>query len=693
MDQSTKLFVKAPTPTILKAEFVKKASAGRTILSDNPQTWESELTAQLFRQQPYLGKYRLSLEIDNHDAASGYMHGKFVAARIPDVPNMDAQMAQTGMPSDPETARMQAEQMAQLPSIRIPVIVEAKKAYPFDVMISPDGTFSPLTEERVAAALFTPNPYGVLSGGPGAGAEVNNFDPMLPSSAMGEGGYRGAVKTSSASLLKIAAAMDYDNLQQFVSDFEHDAGCMEHARYGASSFRNSLTKLAQMAAEERLVDPPTVPMPEEAPVLLEKVAGGYRATAITGDEVNTVMLPNSALEEADPSVKSAVNALGFVVVGGNIGEPLEERADLTKIASVQAEVPSTYRVLTKHASAEAAYLNVAVIPNVVDLHGRGVDGYLIMTPGGGTFMKEKLAGVFMNEGCDVMIDHDIEPEGYGFFVMPNGNVTTPFSVKTKVADMRNGAVYYLVDDGASGIAKVAFADVPKLFRAKDAVFVPADTVFVPALPVEGDPLVGDAQAMRGHSVKLAAHRAASLSYEEDTNSYAFGGVLADDESYGVELASLLLVHSGDTFTGALDKLARATTAPVHFYLPSEEPVVEPVTDIREALVEHISQYKRNLVKEAAEVASAVGPQTVDAMLSLNFITPESLAAFIEALPVFETAQAKLAELLIASRLGLRDVPEQALSSAVRGMERAIAGLKQLQLETTSSQLNTASGGV
>jgi hypothetical protein len=93
----------------------------------------------------------------------------------------------------------------------------------------------------------------------------------------------------------------------------------------------------------------------------------------------------------------------------------------------------------------------------------------------------------------------------------------------------------------------------------------------------------------------------------------------------------------------------------------------------------------NLFEEAVLIASgidkvanaSVGPATVDAMLSLGFITPENIQEFVDALPQLETASSELAKLGLAVQVGLPSIPESAVSRALSSIENVIEGVKSL----------------
>ena len=91
----------------------------------------------------------------------------------------------------------------------------------------------------------------------------------------------------------------------------------------------------------------------------------------------------------------------------------------------------------------------------------------------------------------------------------------------------------------------------------------------------------------------------------------------------------------------------------------------------------IPALRKDLLKEAAVIPD---PTAVDTVLSLGFLNPENLGTFISYLPVLDEGQAKLCELLLASRLGMREVSSGALEKAIRSTEEAIEGLKVLAFQ-------------
>lgn len=88
----------------------------------------------------------------------------------------------------------------------------------------------------------------------------------------------------------------------------------------------------------------------------------------------------------------------------------------------------------------------------------------------------------------------------------------------------------------------------------------------------------------------------------------------------------------------------------------------------------IPDLRHDLVKEAAAIDDE---GTVDKVLALNFINPENLATFVEYLPELEECSEKLAEMLLMSYLGMKELPEGAIERSMKSLEDVTRGLKAI----------------
>ncbi len=93
-----------------------------------------------------------------------------------------------------------------------------------------------------------------------------------------------------------------------------------------------------------------------------------------------------------------------------------------------------------------------------------------------------------------------------------------------------------------------------------------------------------------------------------------------------------------------------------------------------------------------KVAAATGDdQALDVMLGLNFITPQNVRLFTESIDQFDEVASKLASLLLASRLGLQHVREDAVKEAMEGIARTGEQLRLLQSAAQFKRQDQAHG--
>jgi len=93
----------------------------------------------------------------------------------------------------------------------------------------------------------------------------------------------------------------------------------------------------------------------------------------------------------------------------------------------------------------------------------------------------------------------------------------------------------------------------------------------------------------------------------------------------------------------------------------------------------------DLLKCAASIDDA---QAVDAVLSIGFINEENISRFASAKPMLVEVSQMLAKLLLASRLGMEDIPEENVRAALMHIQRIVSGLERLTM-LGRSQMKTA----
>jgi len=112
---------------------------------------------------------------------------------------------------------------------------------------------------------------------------------------------------------------------------------------------------------------------------------------------------------------------------------------------------------------------------------------------------------------------------------------------------------------------------------------------------------------------------------------------------------------------------------IHIGIAKEAAKREP-TEQEKEVVAHIRNLSVGLEKCAASLQDA---GLVDTVLSLNFLTTENLNKFAEMTPQFEDAASHLADLLVASRVGLQ-IDEQPVKVAMQNIAKVVQELKMLE---------------
>lgn len=95
-----------------------------------------------------------------------------------------------------------------------------------------------------------------------------------------------------------------------------------------------------------------------------------------------------------------------------------------------------------------------------------------------------------------------------------------------------------------------------------------------------------------------------------------------------------------------------------------------------AIDNYIRGLRCNLVKEASVMDEG---EIVDSALSLGFINPDNITKFMAAVPKLKETLSILSKLLIAARLGMSSIPEEATRAARDNILRVVQGLKKLGL--------------
>jgi hypothetical protein len=104
--------------------------------------------------------------------------------------------------------------------------------------------------------------------------------------------------------------------------------------------------------------------------------------------------------------------------------------------------------------------------------------------------------------------------------------------------------------------------------------------------------------------------------------------------------------------------------------------IEKMARVKGLMKKIASDIRVNLIKEASMLED---PDSVDVMLSLNFINEDNLMDYVENIDEIRKLLSKLASMLIASRMGLNSLDESAISNSIEGLQRVLEGLEAVKM--------------
>lgn len=109
-------------------------------------------------------------------------------------------------------------------------------------------------------------------------------------------------------------------------------------------------------------------------------------------------------------------------------------------------------------------------------------------------------------------------------------------------------------------------------------------------------------------------------------------------------------------------------------------------DVPSEIIENIKTAAQDAI-EGMEQADdeAKDPRNLDAILSLQFVSDESLENLVDSTEIFEECEDRLARLLLAARQGEKSINEKSVQKALKGIGEARKNLKVLKLELESRE--------
>jgi len=203
-----------------------KTAASETTLPEDANVWSQELLQELYKQVPYIADYSPTVVMQTVDGERGYGLGHF------EIQNKS---------EAPEDISPQQEEAIGLRHVRIPIVINARKLQPLDIVITENSDMLPLTEDRLRQALFRPQTFDVTSRTPGDQSMIGQLYPPYRQN-FGYGGGMGTIVGGEKVSAAVAAERDFEGKLRSIAGYTDKEIARSHS---ATRPKNTVTLGAQ----------------------------------------------------------------------------------------------------------------------------------------------------------------------------------------------------------------------------------------------------------------------------------------------------------------------------------------------------------------------------------------------------------------------------------------------------------------
>lgn len=346
-----------------------------------------------------------------------------------------------------------------------------------------------------------------------------------------------------------------------------------------------------------------------------------------------------------------------------------------------------------------------VIPGLFDPRAGQPSSMSIFVNGGQYAMQPGIVGNLV--GMNFNLPHSESIRGLGIFYKTNGKAlmaTLPYNIISEIT--AEGRKYYASQDPQTGEeVQITISEGLKkpIATSPTEIVIPDDFQFLALdneIQLEGaeqaDTMAQAKQAAMPTMMEIRAWEGGC-----DLRGPVFEKIGSGEHDWVDGLFWMAASGVPQNLGVAFLEKAASMNAPLRIYgcrplSPVDETIKTAAAEAEQDMLNTWIPQRHCLLKEAAvigdalvpvlmsmegmskEAATMVGTDSVDAVLSLNFINPENVSTFLENLPKLEEAATKIASLVLATQLGLHAIPKTAAVRAMFALEDVIRGLKTLQ---------------
>jgi len=655
---TSSLFLDAP----LKIDGAEKLAGTLTRMGDNVDEWPQQVSQEAYKQIPYLSDFTADVILEKVDEQKGFAFGAIHVK-----PKSDMSLEEQ-------------EETSGLDKVFIPVVIKDNMLCSFDVFIH-GKSYHNLTESRLRSALFRPDVMDAPRTRPFDPNLINDMMPPVEGRMGGSFGKLGAAEMAAIPLLpqlqgrvmqshvdRLKTACEDPSLRMQVTNGDEGVKAAFQSAMGlsptekekrasllASSVRPNVVQIRRLDNGQYKVKWANTEMyaPQEESVPLDV------AMDLAGEE------DLSGILEADDTITASPDA------------PIKETMEAEEVKV--ADVFGLWKVQDTTGNTMIGW----VFPQLLSMDMVPLP-LTLFTNGSQYAVQEHVAGEMAGKSVDLPKGN---PQGYGcLYYIDHGTAKAfvPMTVSNTVRGP-DGLIKYMATDELGEQVNFYFSDaMKKVMKVGEGEYcVPAGCNWMPLrgkTDLISKPLAFSKTASRKFSSMgellsdgaLFTWRGPAVAHlpEEQTKFVK----RADAEFLGVAMGL-----SPPFCKQALAKAAKGELMSFE-HLKQVVPLREKMAAARNSVLKDLTELDRPirnyfLAKEASLLDDAL---TADKILGLGFLNAENVATFVDMLPNLEATSSKLAEMLIAVRLGMKDVPEQAVERMLTAIEDVIQGLKALK---------------
>lgn len=652
------LFIAEPT-------FSKQANFE---LSQDPSGWEVEVARYIHERLPFIAEHPIKIAFDKVDDKLGFATGRLTIGSL----------GQT--------------------KVSAPLLVREFELLPIDVFIKEgaegqDAEYVPLNPDRLEEALFDTQMFsGAVPPQESSGGYANNYPPH-------SGKY--VYASGKADIFEaIKHTVSETDKKYFLDKLADDNEL--RAVYQARDLLGTIRKIAACGrpAPEAGVRPVHSALTPNV-LQIEKIGyDRFRVRAVS----DKLYLPIEKEMDGDEVIEKFGSDVHTHVLDNNEYETVQGRRPVKPV--ILEGLSTELKKLTKYGRCEVRTMlgdRLAgwVFPKVVNLDGMALGSDKLFTDAQEIYsLQEDIAGREIVESLTLPEDPphcELKMGVTGVFYHSDGEgrafCTIPLTITSPVCDM--GDLIHMevcTDLGECYTIQItqAVEALTVSRRKRHTVHVPAKMRFC-KVGRACQRLQDDPQSVVKYAQENLKDRSVIEVSSDGGQVFNFAGTDVENLEGGASnvphsrakfhLMSLGMGASDASAT--LDRAAkngRVTVGNMRPLLLEHEKEAQVRSEVMVPLLRALPALKVDLIKEAAFLEDA---DTIDSVLSLNFINMENLKTFIDFVPQLKEASSKTAQLLVASRLGLGSVPEEAAKKAMDNLERVIINLENLGSATQS----------